>query len=144
MLMFRFFKEVYLTGFTLGFRSGGSSWTYRINASKGAVGVALVEWVILIGVEAWIEILIGVRSHLDYFRWAVMIALFTLWFANYYVLVIRGHGTKFEREFSDLDKSRKTLLIIGFVAVLVAAIAFFYLSVSTYHHFFHIIPKNGW
>lgn len=142
--MFRFFKEIYLTGFTLGFRSGGGSWTPRINAGKGVVGVTLIEWAILIGIVGWIEMYFGTRFLLSAGKWAVGITFLALYYANYHILITRGHGITFEREFPHLKKSRKVLLMAAFAMLLLATIAFMACSVSAYHRFFHIIPKSGW
>ena len=141
--MFRFFKETYLTEFALFFRAGGEWWTLGINAGKGAAGVTLFECIILVGIEAWIEMLIGKRFHLDFYQWAIWIAVFVLYFANYYVLVTRGHGIRFEREFNNLEKPRRILLRASCRVMELATVAFILCSIYAYHHFFHIIPKSG-
>jgi hypothetical protein len=142
--MFRFLKELYLTGFTLGFRVSGSSWSPAMNASKGVGGVSVIEWIILVVIAMWIELHFGTKFFFTTGKWAVRIACLALYLINYYVLVIRGHGIEFEREFSNLEKSRKNLLLVSCAVLLLATIAFMAFSVSAYHHFFHIIPKSGW
>ncbi len=114
-----------------------------MNAGKGTLGVALISGAILMGIEAWIEIFVGTRFSFDTSPWAIRIAALALYFANYYALVTRGHGIKFEREFTPQKKSRKIFLLVSCAVVLPASIAFTIYSVSAYQHFFHIIPKSG-
>ena len=62
-----------------------------------------------------------------------------IFYANYYVLVTRKHGIKFEgEEFKKLQKFKKVLLIASFVAMLMATILFSIYSISAYHRFFHL------
>ena len=140
--MFRFFKELYLTAFVLGFRVSGSSWTPGLNAGKGVAGVTLIEALILMGIEEWIEILVGTRFSFNSSPWALRIASLVLYFVNYYILVTRSHGIKFEGEFNNLKKSRKAILLVSCVVMILAAITVIICSVSAYHRFFHILPKN--
>jgi hypothetical protein len=141
--MFRFFKELYLAGFTLGFRVSGSSWSPAMNASKGVGGVSVIEIVILMGIAAWIEIHLGSKVFFTAGKWAVRIACLAIYLINYYVLVTRGHGITFGSEFNHLKKSRKNLLLASCGIMVLATIAFMIFSVSAYHRFFHIIPKSG-
>jgi hypothetical protein len=140
--MFRFFKELYLTGFTLGFRVSGSSWWPSMNAGKGVLGFAVIEWIMLVVIAVWIDIYLGTKFFFGVDRWTIRIVCVALYFANYYVLVARGHGIKFEREFPHLEKSRKNLLLVSCAVLLLATVAFLIFSVSAYHRFFHIIPKS--
>jgi len=128
--MCQFFKEIYLTAFTIFFRAGSAYWTPRINAGKGVTGVAMIEWIVLIGIASWIDVLVGTKSLLDIPKWATIIAFLALCAANHYPLVARGHGIAFEREFANLKKSRRILLLAGCVAMMLTAIALFIFSAS--------------
>jgi hypothetical protein len=75
--------------------------------------------------------------------WASAVITLAFYLPNYYVLVIRGHGITFEREFAHLDKSRKVLLLVSCAVLLLATIMLTIYSVSAYQRFFHIIPKSG-
>jgi hypothetical protein len=141
--MFRFFKELYLTYFTLFFRFACDRWTRPSNLGKGVAGVTAIEAVILMVITAWIEIYIGTKFFFGINRWIIGIAFFALCLPNYYILVTRGHGIGFEREFSHLEKSRKNLLLASCAVIVLAIVAFFIYTVSAYHRFFHIIPKSG-
>jgi hypothetical protein len=141
--MLRFLKELYLTAFTFGFRVSGSSWSPIMNTSKGVGSISIIEGFILMSIESWIEMYFGTRFMLSISKWAIGIAFLILYYANYHVLVTRGHGLEFEREFSNLDKSKKNVLLASYVVLLLVTIAFMAASVSAYHHHFHIIPKNG-
>jgi len=114
-----------------------------MNAVKGVAGVALVEAAILMGIEGWIEIAAGTRFSFNSSPWPLRIAAVVLYFANHYILVARGHGIRFEHEFANLKKSRKVLLVASCVAMMLAAIAVTICSVSAYHRYFHIVPKEG-
>ncbi|HSY75113.1 MAG TPA: hypothetical protein VK810_06565 [Dongiaceae bacterium] len=137
-------KELYLAEFNSFFKAGSSSWTPGVNAGKGVAGVTLIEWVILIVIAMWIELSAGERFLLlNFHRWQIWIATFILSFMNYYILVIRSHGIKFEREFNGLKKSKKILLIISCRVLELVTVAIFLYTISVYHRFFHIIPKSG-
>ncbi|MGB7749531.1 MAG: hypothetical protein WBN75_19845 [Verrucomicrobiia bacterium] len=142
--MIRFFKELYLTGFTLGFRARmpekfGGGWGPVIDAGKGVAVLSLIILINLTNIRGWIEIYIGTRFSFDSSRWAQWAIALIFFYANYYVLVTRGRGIKFEREeFKNLKISRKVLLIMSFTALLLATIVFSIYSVSTYQRFFHL------
>ena len=128
--MFRFFKDIYFTAFTIFFRAASSTWTPGINAGKGVAGVALIESAFLLAIASWIDVLVGTKSLLDIPKWATIVAFFALCFANRYPLVGRGHGITFEREFTNFTKSRKVLLLASCVVIMLTAIAFFIYSAS--------------
>lgn len=148
--MIRFFKEVYLTVFALGYKAGIAGGWQRMNrkfgiimdVGKGVLLVWLIEFFILKGIESYIEIHVGKRFSFDSSLWAKIAISFAVYYVNYYVLVTLGHGIKFEREFNNLKKSRKILLLVSFVVLLLATIALTVCSVSDYQHFFHIFPKQ--
>jgi hypothetical protein len=140
--MFQFLKDLYFTCFTLFFRVGIYRWSLPTEIGKAVVCVTLVEGIILMGIETWIEIYFGKRFLFGLEKLATCIAYLTLFLPNYYVLAIRGHGIKFERKFTHLTKSRKVILATSFAALLMATVAFFVYSVTVYHQYFHIIPKE--
>lgn len=142
--MIQFFKELYLTGFTLGFRFASDRWSYPSNLGKGIGFVTLLEGLILTGIAGWIEMYLGTRFLLNAGKVTIWIVYVALGFANYYILIIRGHGTKFEREFSNLPKAQKNFLLASCAVILLVTMVFMIYSVSAYQHFFHIIPKSGW
>jgi hypothetical protein len=142
--MFRFLKELYLTGFTLGFKFAHERWTPLINLGKGVAGVTLFEAFIFMEIAVWIAIYFGMKSFFDADKWTIGAIFMALCAANHYILVIRGHGIKFEREFSNLEKSKKSRLLASCAVLMLANFVFFIYSVSAYHRFFHIVPKTGW
>jgi len=149
--MIQFLKELYLTVFALGYKSGIAGGWQRMNRrfgiimdiGKGVLLVWLIEFFILKGIESYIEIRVGTKFSFDSSLWAKIAISFAIYYANYYVLVTRGHGIKFESEFNNLKKTRKVLLVVSFVVLLLATIALTVCSVSDYQHSFHIIPKSG-
>jgi hypothetical protein len=142
MFMTRFLKELYLTGFTIGFRlrfpqKYGGGWGAKMDAGKGVLIVSIIMLLILKGAELYLEIFIGKQFSFDSSIWA-KIAILLLYFANYYPLIIRGYGIKFEREFNELEKARRTLLVISFGAFVLGSITLTIFSNSAYQHFFHL------
>jgi UDP-N-acetylmuramyl pentapeptide phosphotransferase/UDP-N-acetylglucosamine-1-phosphate transferase len=142
-IMFRFFKELYYTCFTLFFKAGRSGWSNPVNVGKGVAGVAAVEWVILTAIAGWIGIFCRSESFFDLGQWAIGIAFLILCSINHYVLVMRGHGIRFEREFNSLKKSKRIFLLVNCTVVLLVIIGFFIVTVSAFQRFFHITPKSG-
>ena len=141
--MIQFFKELYLAGFAVLFRVPRWGNT-RTKIGRAVTGVALIEWLILAGISSWIDIFIGTRfllgdsNSLTLSKLIFLILFFALYFANYRILVTHGHGVEFEHEFKNLEKSKKILLMMSCVLLLVAGIAFFLYSRLAYRHFFHI------
>ncbi len=140
--MIRFLKELYLTGFTLGFRfriaGGWGRWVPSLgpimDAGKGVFFVWVIMFLILEGIKSYIEIHVGTQVNSPWEFAAVM----ALYFANHYILVTRGHGIKFEREFDNLEKNRKNLLLASCGVMGLATIAFSIYLGFAYQRFFHL------
>ena len=80
--------------------------------SGGAIGfVTLIESLFLIGIDNCIEMFLNKKIILS--KPAVWLALFALFLINVYFLFFRGYGTKFEREFDNIKKSRRILLVVS-------------------------------
>jgi hypothetical protein len=142
MFMIRFLRELYFVGFTIFFRASNKSWSHSINLARGAAGVSFFGWIMLLTIRMWIEVFNGNRFFLMFNQWEVGIAAFVIYCVNYYVLVIRGHGIRFEREFNNLQKSKRTFLQVSYLVINLISVAVFIYSISAYQHFFHIVPKN--
>lgn len=133
--MIQFLKEIYLTGFTIFFRiSRPKDIAYKAGFAIG--GVTLIQSFILIGIFYCIQMFLNKQILLS--KPALGIAVFILFLINEYILYIRKHGIKFEREFNSLKKSRKNRLVAGYAVVTVAAIVFLICSAIAYRHFFGI------
>ena len=141
--MIQFLKEVYFTFFTLFFRVGIYRWPLRIEIAKAVTCVTLVQAIILMIIQAWIEIYLGTMFSPKDGKWVIVVAFLALGFANNHALVTRGNGVRFEREFNKLEKPRKNLLVGSFVMLILIVIAFFFYTVDAFQHSFHIIPKRG-
>jgi|GEM_PF-2969037 len=139
--MFRFLKEIYLTGFTIVFKlSRAKKITYR---AGGAVTIiTLIESFNLLNISSWIDIFAGKQLVPRFSEPEAILAFLVLGYLNLYFLITCGftfaHGIKFEREFDHLAKFRKILLVTSCVVLLLATIAFSIYSTSAYHRFFHI------
>jgi hypothetical protein len=140
--IFQFLKELYLTGVALGFRFRapqqlGGGWGPIIDTGKGVLIVSLIVFLILKGIESCVEIHVGTRFSFDSSPWELASVL-ALYYANYYLLVSRGYGIKFEREFTHLKKSRKVHLVVSCVVVVLATIVFTDYSRSACQRYFHL------
>jgi hypothetical protein len=120
--MIRFLKDLYLTGFTVLFRIRPRG-KISTRAGRAIGGVTLIEWFILVGISSCIEMLLGKRFLFYFSKPVIVSAFFALFLVNQYVLYIRGHGIKFDREFNNLGKSRKIVLVTSCAVLLVATIA---------------------
>jgi hypothetical protein len=139
--MIRFLKELYLTEFIVFYRASQKSWSHGYNAGKGAAGVSLFVGIILMCITLWIEIFTGNQFLPILNRWETWIGFLAFVLVNYYFLVIRGHGIRFEREFNNLKKSKRMFLQVSCFVVSLISAGFFIYSAHAYQHFFHIIPK---
>ncbi len=103
----------------------------------GAIALlTLVEVLFFIGAFYYTQIFLNKKILLS--KPALTIYFFALFFLNVYILFVRGHGTKFEHEFDNLDKSRKKLLVTSCAVILVTIMIFFIYSAISYRHFFGI------
>jgi hypothetical protein len=123
-------KEIYLTSFVLFFRAFKTAWTPGINAWKGVAGVAVAQWLVLVGLDVWIGMISGKRLFGAVDPWAVRLAVVALFVANHFVLVARGKGIEYEREFDNLHRSKRVLLVTSCSVVILCAIIFFIASAA--------------
>ena len=147
--MIRFFKELYLTVFTIGFRCRmpqrlGGGWGPDVDAGKGIAVISLITLINLSNIKDWIEIHVGTRSFYDFDRWPHWVVGVAVFLVNYYVLVGCSHGIRFEREFTHLKNTRKVLLVTSCALLLLATIVFSFYSDSAYRRFFHIPAAPPW
>jgi hypothetical protein len=136
--MIRFLKEIYLTGFTLLFRlSRAKKITYK--AGGAMTIITLIETFNLLNISLCIEMFVGKQIVPRFSEPEVVLAFLALGFLNLYALFFCGftfsHGIKFEREFDNLKKSRKILLVTSCVVLLLATIVFSIYSISAHRHF---------
>jgi hypothetical protein len=127
--MIRFFRDLYLTFFTVGFRARapqelGGGWGPIVDAGKGVVVVCLIELLILKGLTSCIKAVVGTGLFFDSSEWKILATSLALYVLNYYMLVKCGYGIKFEREFTDLKRSRKFLLLASCAMLFLGSIAF--------------------
>jgi hypothetical protein len=94
-----------------------------------------MEWGIILGIAAWIDIIVGIKTVLSFSTLSLAICFFALYYVNYRVLVTRGHGIKFEREFGNLGKSRRILLLATCAVLLLAIISFAVYSTLAHRRF---------
>lgn len=136
--MIRFAINIYLTAFTMCFRAGGSAWSSNINIWKGVTGVALIESAFVLGTAASVSVFFDKNVLPNMSKLAVIISFLFLCATNYYLLVLRGDGIRFEREFDNHEKSMRLLLQASCVAVILGAMAFFVYSGIAYRRFLGI------
>jgi len=142
--MIQFLKELYLTVFVLGYRfniAGG--WAplnprlgVLMDQTKGAFAVSIIVILTLAGIEMYVQFLLGRKFAFDDSLLDVVAAL-AIYFVNLHLLVTRGHGVRFEREFNNLKKSRKILLVTVSITLMLAGVAFALYVRSVYLRFFY-------
>jgi len=101
-----------------------------MNAWKAVSGVTFLGTVLLVVIESWVDVLL--RRDFLLGRWTTGIGYFALFFANYFTLVHRGHGIRYEREFSGFKTSKKMLLLLSWAVMLLIVIGFCVYSRSVY------------
>jgi hypothetical protein len=141
-LIVHFLKELYLAEFASFYRINRKWASAGWSAGSGSAGVSLFVCINLVAIAGWVAILTESRLP-DFPKWEGWIASFIIYLVNYYTLVIRGHGIKFEREFIHLKKSKQTFLRISCWIMEISTVVFTIFSIRAYWHFFHIVPKNG-
>jgi hypothetical protein len=130
--MIRFAKELYLTGFAIIFRlSRQKDIAYKAGGAVAAITV--IEWFIILGIYGYIETFL--RKNTIYPKSAVLIAFFTLYMLNGYILFFRRHGIKFAQKFDGLEKSRRVILVVSVAVLSVAAIVFGICSAVAHRRF---------
>ena len=115
--------------FTIGFRCRmpqrlGGGWGPDVDAGKGVAVISLILLINLSNIKDWIEIYVGARCFYDFNRWPRWVVGAAVFLVNLYVLVLRGHGIKFEQRFTNLTKSRKVLLVTSCAVLLLVTIVF--------------------
>jgi hypothetical protein len=109
-------KEVYLSVFVLFFRIGRNSWSFATNAAKGAAGITWLQFMLLIALTAWLYYFTGNRRLVSVSN-PVLLALFGVtYLINYYILVAREAGTRFESAFTTLGHRHRFVLVAASVA----------------------------
>jgi hypothetical protein len=132
-MIIQFFKEVYFTGFVIfsKWQAGGKSST-----STGIAILALIQWIFLLAAIGDVEMVLGQKllpPHLP--RLILLLSFFVLYVINARILDVQGYGSDFEEEFHDMDKSRKTLLIVRLVVFLILVVVFCIVSFVAHNHF---------
>src|SRR5438876_11170190 len=103
-------REVYLSVFVLFFRIGQNSWSYTSNVAKAVAGVTWLHLMLLIGLIAWLYFFRGDKLLLAIPRPAFYILFGILTLLNYYTLVTREAGTRFEAQFRTFGHRHRFLL----------------------------------
>ena len=138
--MLQFIKELYLTAFTLFFRSGRLQWSRRTSEGIGVALVSLMECMVALSTSAWVDVAAGERILLPIFRFSKLgfiIFWVLLYLANRYPLISLGYGIAFEREFNSLERAKKIRLIV----VLAIAMAIVATSLVLAGIAYHKLPR---
>jgi hypothetical protein len=138
--MYTLVKELYLFAFAMLFRAGGADWSPRNNAARSVVVIALIQGFIILGIESWIEILSKTRLDLLYpdFGWVIWVVFACLLSCNYYILVIMGHGTAYERRYDNLDKNKKRRMQVCCIAGILISLLFSFGTMFLYRRIYGI------
>jgi hypothetical protein len=128
--MFNFFREIYLSTFIILCKAGG--WDLRTNRAASSAVIALIESGVLMGVASLSDAFLGTKFMSNIPKWIICVAYLAICAFNHYLLIVRGNGITFEREFTHFKKSKRVLLMTCSVMMILAAIAFFLYSASVH------------
>ena len=116
-----FIRHSYLTLFVIFFRAGGTYWTRGINAWKGIAGLTLMQAALIVSACDWLPS-IGITNPLFGAKKSTIgILVMVVYLTNFYALVVRGTGIKYESSWSGLMPSIRNrrfwvaLITIGLV-----------------------------
>lgn len=121
-MILRFFKEVYLTAFTILFRI--NLWGPQTAQGVSAASIALIQSGVLLGIDLLVDDFSRTKILPTIPKWVFLLLYFVIAALNLYFLVFRRHGIKFEREFSHFKTGKKIRLILASVAIMLTAVAF--------------------
>jgi hypothetical protein len=88
--------------------------------------ITLVQFFLLGGgVSWWSDVVL--QKHLLFPKWKTLIIYLLFYSTNHYLLIRCGHGIVFEREFSGIKRSRRTLLLtIGWLIIIGSVVLVLY------------------
>lgn len=126
-------KKIWLLWFVLFSRIAAAAWPPSINAWKGVVGVTLVEWLVVVGLSLWLRLATERELLFGLDRWLVQVALALLFAVNYMLLIHRGIGISYERDFGNLERSKRVRGIALSLAAVLGVVGFLAASVVAYN-----------
>jgi len=112
-------REVYLTVFVLFFRIGQHSWSVTTNAAKGAAGITWLQFMLLITGSAWLYFFTGDRRLITISSPLFYVSFGAIYLLNYYTLVARQTGLRFESAFKTMRSRHRSLLVVTGVGFIV-------------------------
>jgi hypothetical protein len=113
--------NVYLTYYAIGSRFARSQWPREINELKGVAVLGFVQWLFILALCGWIQIIVDRPTLFDLGRWQVILVAVALLGIDYLTLVRSGRGTAYEREFEKLSaKTRLWRYVCCVLGVLIA------------------------
>ena len=127
-------RELWLSIFVLFYRI--SRWKGSMKANSAVAAPAILETLLALSALSWIEI--ALHQRIDVGKWLIGVFAVVIYWANSHVLVERGSGLKFEREFSGFARVKQLALFFGAVLVTVTIGFFLYFTVTVYRQTFGI------
>jgi hypothetical protein len=128
--MLQLIREIYLTAFISLSWVGG--WDLRTNRAASSAVIALIESGLLFEVASLSHDVHGTTIFSIIPKWVVLVSYLAIGALNHYMLIVRGSGIKFEREFSQFKKTKKVYLLTTSVIMMLTAIAFVLYSASVH------------
>jgi hypothetical protein len=126
-------KDLYFMVFLLFFRFCEKGWSYDMNIAKALAGVTMVEGWLFIGAIAWLYRFTGNNIFIEIPRWAIYFVFLVLGMLTYYLVILRGRFSAFQKEFSEFAARRKALLTSAGIGLIVFSVTFAFFS-ATYAH----------
>ena len=129
----KWFTDIYLSVFVLFFRIGQNSWSPMTNTAKAVGGVTWLQFTFLVGLIAWLYYFTGDRLLLSMSRPTGYILFGIIYLLNYYLLVTRHAGTRFELDFRVFAYRRRFTLLTASIALVIICFGFALFSAYYVH-----------
>jgi len=133
--IFRGVVELYLSVFVLFYRIA-IGWTGSAKTHAASIGLSIVEALFVLTVWTWIQLVTRTYVHIE--SWVLVVAVFAITTPTDYLVVIRGHGLKFEKEFRGFGITKQFVLYLAAIGVVAAVGLAFFHTVESYHTIFGI------
>lgn len=109
-------KQFYLSVFLIFFRIGHNSWSPIVNSAKGVAGVTLVQIALLAAMACWVQYFNDASSSRIPMPVFYLISAVLAW-VNYHLLVTRGDGVRYEKEFQTFPTRKKASALFSGIGI---------------------------
>lgn len=130
-------REVYLSIFVLFYRYFGGNMSESSKAMRGSVGLMLFQAILALDLLGFACIWWHQKFKPN--PVVAMLLAAALYGLNYYVLVVKGSGVNFEKQYRAFSQQKRIALRLVALTFFVGAWVLFFAMVSTYRKAFGIV-----